>query len=201
MDRKKKIRLIQFFFFIAGFIMIIGTYLSKRSVDKEEIISSNLQEEISKKIKEKKTSDKNKFYNVRYSGLDLEGNRYTIISKEAINSDLNPEIVIMNGVSATFYFKDNTRLNVTSEKGEYNNKTLDIRFDKNIEALYQNGKLSAGKAEFSNSNSYLTVSEKVKVVDPKGSIFADKLVFDLNTKKLNIISNAENVIRSNVKIK
>ena len=138
---------------------------------------------------------------MRYSGLDLEGNRYTIISKEAINSDLNPEIVIMNGVSATFYFKDNTQLNVTSEKGEYNNKTLDIRFDENIEALYQNGKLSAGKAEFSNSNSYLTVSEKVKVIDPKGSIFADKLVFDLNTKKLNIISNSENVIRSNVKIK
>ena len=138
---------------------------------------------------------------MRYSGLDLEGNRYTIISKEAVNSDLNPEIVTMKGVSATFYFKDNTELNVTSQKGVYNNKTLDIKFDENIEALYQNGKLLAGKAEFSNSNSYLTVSEKVKIVDTKGSIFADKLVFDLNTKKLNIISNAENVIKSNIKIK
>ena len=201
MDRKKKIRLVQSFFFIAGFILIIGTFLSKKGLEKEEIISSNLQEEISKKIKEKKTSDKNKFYNVRYSGLDLEGNRYTIISKEAVNSDLNPEIVIMNGVSATFYFKDNTELNVTSVKGEYNNKTLDIKFDEKIEALYENGKLSAGKAEFSSSNSYLTVSEKVKIIDTKGSIFADKLVFDLNTKKLNIISNAENVIKSNIKIK
>ena len=201
MDRKKKIRLVQFFFFMAGFIMIIVTYLSKINVNKEEIISKNLQKEISKKIKDEKTSDKNKFYNVRYSGLDLEGNRYTIISKEAVNSDLNPEIVIMNDVSATFYFKDNTKLNVTSKKGEYNNKTLDIKFDENIEALYQNGKLSAGKAEFSNSNSYLTVSEKVKIIDPKGSVIADKLVFDLNTKKLNIISNAENIIKSNVKIK
>ena len=201
MDRKKKIRLVQFFFFMAGFIMIIGTYLSKKSIDKEEIISSNLQEQLSKKIKDKKTSDKNKFYNVKYSGLDLEGNRYTIISKEAINSDFNPEIVIMNGVSATFYFKDNTELNVKSQRGEYNNKTLDIKFNENIEALYQNSKLSAGKAEFSNSNSYLTVSEKVKIIDSKGSVFADKLVFDLNTKKLNIISDAENVIKSNIKIK
>ena len=35
----------------------------------------------------------------------------------------------MKFVEAIFYFKDDTILNVKSEKGIYNNKTLDMNFE------------------------------------------------------------------------
>ena len=46
-----------------------------------------------KKIEEQKLSSGSKggntFYNVKYSGLDLKGNRFSIISNEGTTSDLN----------------------------------------------------------------------------------------------------------------
>ena len=201
MNRKKKLRFTQISFLLLGLIVIAITYLSKNDSNNEAIISKNLQKEINKKLVNKNDQNKNKFYNVNYSGLDLEGNRYTIKSKEATNSDLNPNIVVMNNITATFYFKDSTKLKVLSRKGEYNNKSLDIKFDGEVKAFYEDGKLSAEKAEFSNSQSFLTVSEKVKIVDQKGTVIADKMIFDLNTKKLNITSEQNNLIKSNIKLK
>ena len=43
----------------------------------------------------------------------------------------------MKEVTATFYFKDDTTLFVSSEKGIYNNNTLDMRFRGNVKAEYE----------------------------------------------------------------
>ena len=40
----------------------------------------------------------------------------------------------MKFVEAIFYFKDDTVLNVWSDNGIYNNKTLDMNFDGNVKA-------------------------------------------------------------------
>ena len=79
-----------------------------------------------------------------------------------------------------FYFKNGSVLKISSEKGIYN-KTLDMVFN-NIKALYENSKLYAQKAEYSNSGGYLIVSEEVEVNDIKGKIKADKLFFDIKSK-------------------
>ena len=104
----------------------------------------------------------------------------------------------MKGVTATFYFKDNTTLNVYSDEGNYNNKTLDIIFRKNVKALYENSKLFADKAEFSNSKNFLTITNNVKIIDERGTMFADKLLFDIKDKTLNISAMGNNLIESKV---
>ena len=90
----------------------------------------------------------------------------------------------MKFVTANFYFKDNTTLTVLSDEGIYNNKTLDILFKRSVEATYDNSKIYAEKAEFFNSKNYLSVSDKVRIVDDRGSITADKLIFDIKKKHL-----------------
>ena len=115
MDRKKKLRFYQIVFLITGIVLILFTYLSKSNSDKEKIISKSLEKKIEKKLKIKKKDNSNIFYNVSYSGFDLEGNRYTIFSEEAINSELNQNLVKMKSVTATFYFKDDTILKVLSD--------------------------------------------------------------------------------------
>ena len=109
--------------------------------------------------------------------------------------------VKMKGVYATFYFKDNTVLRISSDLGDYNNKTLDIIFRKNVRAMYENSELFAEKAEFSNSGNYLKVSENVKIIDAKGTMFADKLVFDIKSKSLNVTSLNDNIVKSKVRYK
>ena len=83
----------------------------------------------------------------------------------------------------------------------YNNKTLDMIFNKDVRAYYLSTELFAEKAEFSNSGSFLTVSEDVKVNDPRGTVFADKLLFDIKKKTLDIASFNNKKVKTTVKYK
>ena len=198
MNRKKKLRLYQTIFLFIGTLIIMFTYAKKDDLGQEKIISKDLEKKIQGKIKDQKTNEASTFYNVKYSGLDLEGNRYTILSKEAISSEANQNIVNMKDVFATFYFKDNTILNITSKYGEYNNKNLDMIFKDKVIALYENSELFAEMAKFSRSNNLLTVSNTVNVVDQRGTMVADKLVFDIKSKTLNITSQKDKKVKSNI---
>ena len=196
MDRKKKLRLYQALFLLIGFTIILITYYQKELPDKQKIISQNLKEKIDKQIQSQKDDVENVFYNVKYSGLDFEGNRYTILSEEAVNSVLDEDLVHMKNVVAKFYFKDDTIMDISSEEGRYNNKTLDMEFSVNVKASYEGSDLYADKAEFLNSKNFLIVSNNVKILDSRGTMFADKLIFDIKEKTLNINSSDESVIKS-----
>jgi|TARA_Y100000389_G_scaffold177551_1_gene189901 hypothetical protein len=200
MNRVKKLRFIQFILLIAGLSIIIFTFVNKERSVGEKIISEANQKKINNQLK-KQSDSGDVFYNIEYSGLDLEGNRYTIKSEEAINIQSDQKIVAMKAVTANFYFKDNTVLKVVSDSALYNNKSLDMVFTKNVNAFYEGSELSAQRAEFLNSKSSLTVSKEVVIKDTKGTMFADKLIFDIKKKTLNIASYNNNKIKANVDIK
>ena len=141
------------------------------------------------------------FFNISYSGLDLAGNRYILKSKEARNSKENQETVNMKYVEANFYFKDDTILKVMSDTGIYNNKTLDMVFEGNVKANYEGSKLLAQKADYSNTRGLLIISDKVKVIDSRGTIVADNLSFDIKNQKLNIASFNDDKINANIRVK
>ncbi len=199
-ERKKKLRLIQFTLLLIGLAVIIFTYTGTIKNSKEVIVSKETQEKIKKQALSKNSKDGDIFYNIEYTGLDLSGNRYILKSKEAYSNKLSQEIVNMTSVEAFFYFKDNTILKLFSNKGIYNNKTLDMSFYNNVKAFYQNSELFSEKAEYSNSKGYLIVSGNVKVKDIKGTIVADELLFDIKKQTLDIES-FDDKINANINIK
>ena len=199
-DRKRKLRFIQASLLLLGALIIFMTYGKKEKKENDEIISKKTQERIELQI-DKKNSGGDTFFNIEYSGIDLSGNRYILKSEEAKNVKTEPELVYMKLVTAIFYFKDDTTLKVTSDEGKYNNKTLDMNFNNNVKAYYEGSELYAQKAEYSNSQSYLTISHDVKIKDIKGTIIADKLLFDIKKQTLNIASFNDGKINANVKLK
>ena len=201
MDRKKKLRIYQIILLISGTLIILLTFVKKNIPTEEKIISANLKKIIEEQKSNIDSKDGNTFYNVKYSGLDLKGNRFSIISNEGTTSDLNSNLVEMKGVTANFYFKDNSNLEISSKEGTYNNESLNIIFKTDVKALYENSELYADQAEFSNSNNYLKVSNNVKIIDPKGTMLADQLIFDINTKTLKITSLKNNKIKSRINSK
>ena len=188
MDRKKKIKIIQINLLVIGLVILIFTYLNRSLEKTDEILSVDTKTKIKKQLEE-------------YNGLDLAGNRYVLKSSEAYSLKSNKELINMKSVEAIFYFKDDTILKVKSETGTYNNKTLDMEFDGNVEANYKDSQLLAQKAEYSNSKSFLKVSEKVKIKDLRGTMVADELVFDIKNQKLNINSFNDDKINANVMLK
>jgi len=196
-ERKKKLRLFQTILLIVGIIIIFIIY-----TDKGLFLNKKINQKTTPLIENKTTGQKeNIFYNIEYSGLDLTGNRYIIKSKEATTNASNQEIVNMKFVESFFYFKDDTILKVISDRGTYNNKTLDMFFNSNVKANYQNSVLFAENAEYSNSENFLSISGKVKIEDFKGTMFADKLLFDIKKHKLNITSFNDGKINANLNLK
>ena len=200
MDRKKQLRLIQICLLILGSLVIIFTYFDREKHSNEQIISKENQEKIKNQLR-KNNKEGDIFFNIEYSGLDLAGNRYILKSKEAFSEKSDQKIVNMTSVEATFYFKDGTILNVWSEQGVYNNKSLDMKFSGNVKAIYEGSKLFAQKAEYSNSKSFLTISEQVKINDARGTMIADKLLFDIKKQTLEIASFTDNKINANINLK
>ena len=199
-ERKKKLIIIQISLLIIGSLIILFTYSDLNFSDKEKIITSETQNRIDEQLKNE-PQDGDIFFNIEYSGLDLAGNRFILKSKEAFNNNTSQDIVDMKFVEAFFYFKDGTVLKILSDRGIYNNKTLDMNFDGNVRANYEGSELFAQKAEYSNSKSFLMISNEVKVNDYRGTMFADKLFFDIKKQTLNIASTKNENVNANVNLK
>ena len=199
-ERKKKLLFAQIILLLSGIFIIMFTYVNRDKDQNSLIISKDDQ----KKIKDKLINDSeggNVFYDIEYSGIDLAGNRYILKSEEAFNNESNQEIINMKFVQAIFYFKDDTVLYVWSDKGLYNNRTLDMKFDGNVRVNYGESELFAQKAEYSNLNSYISITDDVSINDIRGTMVADRLLFDIKKKTLNIESFNENKVNANVKMK
>ena len=199
-ERKKKLIIIQISLLIIGSLIILFTYSDLNFSDKEKIITTETQKRVDEQLKNE-SQDGDIFFNIEYSGLDLAGNRFILKSKEAFNKKSSQEIVDMKSVEAFFYFKDGTVLKILSDRGIYNNKTLDMNFDGNVIAKYEGSELFAQKAEYSNSKSFLMISNEIKVKDYRGTMFADKLFFDIKKQTLNITSTKNGNVNANVNLK
>ena len=200
MERSKKLKIIQIGLLISGLIIILFTYVIDNQISKKEISSLKVDKIIDKSLEE--NQDKiDIFYDIEYVGLDLAGNRYILKSKEAYTDKFLKDTINLKSVKATFYFKDDTVLNVYSDTGNYNNINLNMNFYGNVKATYQNSDLYAQRAEYSNSKSILLISEEVEVKDSRGTLFADKLIFDIDNQKLNIVSNKNNKINTNINLR
>ena len=193
-ERKKKLRITQFFLLIFALLIIYLTYYNKEISNTDLAVS----EQVEKTLKDE--DDDDLFFNIEYTGIDLRGNRYLLKSKKARLDELRPEIVYMDNVHAIFYFKDNTILYIWSDKGVYNNKNFDMEFSNSVRAEYMGSKLFAEKANYSNTEDYLSIYKNVRIDDIRGNLIADKLLFDIRKQNLAITSFNDGKINANVKL-
>ena len=201
MDRGKKIKIVQYSLLFFGILIFFLTYYSNnKSVNDNQILSKTTKENITKNIKNEKEKDQNTFFDIEYSGLDFSGNRYILKSEEAITNNLNSYLINLKQVNAKFYFKDGTILYVWSDYGIYNNQTLDMKFSENVKAIYGENIMNSENANYSNSESFLTITNNVKLNGIKGDLFADKLLFDIKKQTLDISSFNDNKINARIKV-
>ena len=198
--RKKKIIFIQLSLFLVGLLIIFLTYLNFENNSTGKIIKEDLKIKIDNQIKNEKREG-NIFYNIKYTGLDLSGNRYILRAEEAESNQNVEGLLKLKSVEATFYFKNDKILNISSNSGFYNNQTLDMIFENKVEGSYEGSNLYAEKAEYFNSKNILIITDDVKVKDPKGTITAEKLLFDIEKNTLNINSSNSKKINANINYK
>ena len=125
-ERKRKLKIIQFSLLLIASIIIYFTYSNKNTDNFKENLNT-INEENKNFNSTELNENENIFFNIEYSGIDLSGNRYILRSEEAKNNKLDQEIIQMKNFTAFFYFKYDTILEIRSKFGVYNNKTLDMK--------------------------------------------------------------------------
>lgn len=196
-ERKRKLKIIQFSLLLIASIIIYFTYSNKNTDNLKENLNT-INEENKNFNSTELNENENIFFNIEYSGIDLSGNRYILRSEEAKSNKLDQEIIQMKNVTAFFYFKDDTILEIRSKFGVYNNKTLDMKFSKDLVANYDNSVLNANEAVYLNSNGSLKISGNVKLIDSRGKLDADELLFDLKEQSINIASKKGNYVNTKI---
>jgi len=179
----KKTKFIQISLLLLAFFLIFFTYFLNL---KKKQTSTNLDQIKTIEPDEQKEKAVNTFINVEYSGFDKNGNRFVIGSKYANFEIERPEIIEMQQLLCTFYFKDGTNLTIVSNYGIYNNVTDDMEFTESVKMNYLENVLFSEKVNFFNIENELLIEGNVKTKSPEGELQADKLNFDLDSKKLKI---------------
>tara|TARA_Y100000768_G_scaffold217079_1_gene163645 strand:+ start:855 stop:1475 length:621 start_codon:yes stop_codon:yes gene_type:complete len=190
LNKKKfnKRKVVQLSLFLTGFLIIFLTYFISFEKKDESISKLEMESEIIKKddaIGDDETMV-NTFEDVQYKGLDANGNRFVIDADFANFEAETPEIVKMEKIICTFYFKDGTNLKIVSNYGIYNNITNDMEFSDQVKMNYLENVLHSEKANFFNKKNQIMIQGNVKTASPDGNLTADKLDFNLIDKKLKI---------------
>ena len=128
----------------------------------------------------------NTFEDVEYKGIDFSGNRYTVKSKIGSFEIDTPEQVNMEIMTVIFYFKDGRVLTVNSDKGKYNNKTLNIEMRDNIVGQLEKNYLYGDNLDYISNKNLISVYGNVKSESENGNVAADLIELDMEKETMNI---------------
>ena len=171
-----------------GIILILATYFLYPKITNKITAEKKIftQEKI-------ETADEksNYFENVEYTGLYNINNRFSINSKKAFISNEEPDIVHMTNMKVTLEMKDGRIVVITSDKGIYNKKTYDCFFVKNVKATDGETVLNSENMDLLASVDTASIYNGVILTSTKGSLVADKIEYDFQTKyyKISMFSN------------
>ena len=191
--RKKKLIFIQTLLLFAAILLLYIFYyqsdIKEKSIEEVKIQNEKLD----------KLGKSNYFEDVEYKGIDANGNRYLLKSKEATFSDESPEIVNMVGMNATFYFKDGKELNVYGDKGTYNNKTNDMEFRENVRVTQAENVIYSDNLDYFNLKKMINIYGNVEGKSLDGNFSSDILVLNIAKQTLDISMYNKNQVNVNLK--
>ena len=177
---KKKQQRTQLILISIGFVLILLTYfyypyVIKNKNAKDLVVNQDLK----KNVDDKKL---NTFENVEYEGLYDFDKPFSVKSKSAYILNEDPDLVYMTNMRVILYLKGDRIVNITSNKGKYNKATNDCFFEENVRATDGETKIFAENLDLIATENFVKVYNEVKLNNPEGSLVADKVDYDFETK-------------------
>ena len=174
--RNKKAQIILIFI---GLILIISTYFYYPNQNKENL-SRDTQKQLD--LNETDSAGENTFENVEYKGFyDLES-PFVVKSESATMLTEEPDLVFMKNMHVTLYLKDGRVVEITSNEGKYNKITYDCFFEQNVKATDGETNIFADNLDLLATKNNVQIYNNVNLIYPTGSLLADKIDYDFETK-------------------
>ena len=178
----KKQRKTQLILISIGLFLILLTYFYYPYMNKDKLLEDQFaREDLEKTPQDDQIST---FENVEYEGLYDLNKPFSIKSEKAYILDKEPDVVYMTDMHVTLYLNDGRTVNIISDRGKYNKITHDCFFEENVKAADGETKIFAENLDLLATEKFVKVYNKVRLNNPTGSLQADQVDYDFETKYL-----------------
>jgi|TARA_B100001063_G_scaffold70393_1_gene64446 hypothetical protein len=179
--KKIVIQIILFFLIL----LICFFFYKKYFATKEDIV-----ENISKDQIENTENPNNLIKNLKYDVKFENRTQYTITSNlSEITYQDGEEIVLMQIVKAIFKDKDDSILEIISDKAEFNNSTYNTDFNNNVKITYLDNSIQSEKLLLNFEENVVTISDNIIYEGIQGLMKTDNIKIDLISKSVEVFMN------------
>jgi len=193
MIKQKKIQLV---LLSIGITLFVLTYFYYPSMQKKKLTNEkNIEKEI---ITENYDDQYTSFKNIEYDGLFDLDKPFKVKSEDAYTLNSNTDVVFMNNMQVLMYLSDGRVVNITSDKGSYNKISYDCYFEQNVKATDGASKIFAQNLDLIATNNFAEIYNDVNIEYPTGTLQADKIDYNFETKSFKVSMFNEELIKMKV---
>ena len=171
--------IIQSILVFIGLFLIFATYFFYPKISEKKLYTDQFIED---KTVESTGEETNTFENVEYRGFYDINKPFIVKSDRARILDNDPDIVYMTNMHVALNMNDGRVIVITSNKGSYNKVSYDCLFEDNVKAIDGETTVLAENLDLLASEDVALVYNNVFLTNDKGSLWADKVDYDFETK-------------------
>ena len=172
-------------------IMVVVTFLFYKKYFVQNEVEKLIPTEIDKDIDIKNVD--NLIDKFKYEVKLVDDGQFEINAKSSKVENLKDgQNISMNDVVAIFIDKINRKIEIRSNKANFNTITNNINFFGDIKVNYLNNLIFANKLDFNYKNNNIKIHENIIYKGSYGSVQADNVEINLTTKNLKVFMNNQN---------
>ena len=174
-------KIVQLSLISIGLFLILTTYFLYPKFLKEKVAKYDVT-----KTDTTESTVYNTFENVKYQGFYDIDKPYIVKAETAYILINDPDIVHMFNMHVTLEMDDGRIIIITSDNGSYNKRTYDCFFENNVKAVDGETTVVAENLDLLATEDSATVYNDVVLNNEEGSLRADKINYDFETKHYQI---------------
>ena len=164
--------------------MIFATYFYYPYAERMKLVKDQPAQQNLEKTRE--DNERTFFKNVEYKGYYDLNKPFTIKSDKAHLLNEEPDVVYMSNMYVILYLSDERIVKIRSDQGKYNKLTYDCYFQKNVTVNDGETQITAENLDLLATENSAKIYNKVNLSYPTGSLWADNIVYDFETKHFKV---------------
>ena len=162
---------------------------AKKSDDKikiEEDAIETKSKKINEKEKPKKKEIKNLVKDVEYTSVDQKGNKFYLLATSGKSNTNDGNILDLENVRGKITSDNRDTIYIVSDFAQYHSINLNSKFYENVVINYQDKQINCVNFDINMETNKAIAYNEVIITDPKSTIKAGMVEFDLKTKNIDI---------------
>ena len=162
---------------------------AKKNDDKikiEEDIIESKSKKINEKEEPKKKEIKNLVKDVEYTSVDQKGNKFYLLATSGKSNINDSNILDLENVRGKITSDTRDTIYIVSDFAQYHSINLNSKFYENVVINYQDKQINCINFDINMETNKAIAYNEVIITDPKSTIKAGMVEFDLKTKNIDI---------------